>query len=606
VIDATALGIPETFNVATHFVDRHVREGRGAAVAIECGDERVTYAQLLERVNRFGAALRGRLGVRAEERVVLLLLDGPAFAYSFFGAIKIGAVPIPTNTLWKAADYQYVLNDACARVLVVSAELLSQIERIPPAELRGLRHIVVVGGDSVARPFPASAREEEDDERATARLAEAPEAQRRQRRDRVADSDRGAESPALLVTPLIDLLDSGSSDLDPEPTSRDAAAFWLYSSGSTGRPKGCVHLQHDMVICAELFAKGVLGARSTDRFFSVAKLFFAYGLGNALYFPLAVGGTSILCPGPPTPANVYGVIEKHRPTLLFSVPTSYGMLLAHGRPEGLHSDRRSADLPASAFATARLAEAPEARRRQVRRDFDLSSVRLAVSAGEALPPALYARFKQRFGVDIVDGIGSTETLHMFISNRPNAIRPGSSGLLVDGYDARLLDDERQPVPAGEIGHLWINGDSVCSCYWNQHEKTKHTIEGPWIRTGDKYSRDADGFFWFAGRTDDMLKVGGLWVSPVEVENALVEHAAVQECGVVAREDRDALVKPAAFVVLRSGVEATPELANELKEFVRARLAEYKRPRWVEFVAELPKTATGKIQRFKLREISSRA
>ncbi|HEY3043122.1 MAG TPA: AMP-binding protein, partial [Vicinamibacterales bacterium] len=206
----------------------------------------------------------------------------------------------------------------------------------------------------------------------------------------------------------------------------------------------------------------------------------------------------------------------------------------------------------------------------------------------------------------IDGIGSTEALHMFISNRSDAIRPGSSGRLVDGYDGRLLDEERQPVPPGEIGNLWINGDSVCACYWNQHEKTKDTIEGSWIRTGDKYSRDADGFFWFAGRSDDMMKVGGLWVSPVEVENALVEHAAVQECGVAAREDRDALVKPAAFVVLRSGVEPTPELADELKAFVRARLAEYKRPRWVEFVPELPKTATGKIQRFKLREISSRA
>jgi benzoate-CoA ligase len=543
-IDAVALGIPETFNVATYFVDRNVAEGRGAIVAIECGDQRVTYAQLLERVNRFGGALRERLGVRAEERVVLLLLDGPEFAYAFFGAIKIGAVPIPVNTLWKAADYQYVLNDSRARVLVVSAELLPQIERIAVEDLRFLRHVVVVGAST---PEP--------------------------------------RVPSVGLVSFTDLLRHGSSDLEAEPTSRDAAAFWLYSSGSTGRPKGCVHLHHDMVICAELFGKGVLGMRSSDRFFSVAKLFFAYGLGNALYFPLAVGATSILWSGPPTPPNVYRVIEQHRPTLLFSVPTSYGMLLAHGRPEGLHDESR-ADI-------------------HVRGDFDLSSVRLAVSAGEALPLALYERFKQRFGVDIIDGIGSTEALHMFISNRPDAIRPGSSGLLVDGYEARLLDDEREPVAAGEIGNLWINGDSICSCYWNQHEKTKTTIEGSWIRTGDKYSRDADGFFWFAGRTDDMLKVGGLWVSPAEVENALVEHAAVQECGVVAREDRDALVKPAAFVVLRAGIEPTPELATELKDFVRARLAEYKRPRWVEFVSELPKTATGKIQRFKLRETAVR-
>jgi benzoate-CoA ligase len=238
-------------------------------------------------------------------------------------------------------------------------------------------------------------------------------------------------------------------------------------------------------------------------------------------------------------------------------------------------------------------------------DFDLSSVRVAVSAGEALPAALYERFKQRFGIDILDGIGSTEVLHMFIANRPDAIRPGSSGLLVSGYEARLLDDAGHAVPSGEIGNLWINGDSVCAGYWNQHEKTKSTIEGQWIRTGDKYSQDADGFYWYAGRSDDMLKVGGLWVSPIEVENALIGHGSVLECGVVGREDRDALVKPMAFVVLRAGIAGTPDLADELQRFVRERLAEYKRPRWIEFLPELPKTATGKIQRFKLRKFVCR-
>ena len=520
MLDAAALGVPEAFNVATYFVDRHVREGRGARVAIECGDERVTYAQLLDGVNRFGSALVEQLSVRPEERIVLLLLDGPAFAYSFFGAIKAGAVPIPTNTLWKPADYQHVLNDSRARVLIVSEELLPQIERIPRAEVRFLKHMIVVG-DTMA-----------------------------------------AESRVSFAQ----LFERGSPHLEPAPTGRDDVAFWLYSSGSTGAPKGCVHLHHDMVVCAELFGKGVLGARAEDRFFSVARLFFAYGLGNALCFPLAVGGTSILSPSPPTPPNVYATIEKHRPTLLFSVPTGYGMALAH---EG---------------------------------DFDLSSIRLAVSAGEALPPALFERFKRRFGIDILDGIGSTEVLHMFISNRPDAIRPGSSGLLVPGYEAKLLDEGEQPVAVGEVGSLWIKGDSVCSCYWNQHEKTKNTIVGPWIRTGDKYARDADGFYWYAGRVDDMLKVGGQWVSPVEVENALIEHPAVQECGVAAREDGDALIKPAAFVVLRAGIEGTPALAMELREFVRARLAEYKRPRWVEFLPELPRTATGKLQRFKLREM----
>jgi benzoate-CoA ligase len=331
-----------------------------------------------------------------------------------------------------------------------------------------------------------------------------------------------------------------------------------------------VHLQHDMVVCAELFAKGVLGIREDDRCFSVPKLFFAYGLGNALYFPFAVGATSILWPGPPAPAHVYRIVESHRPTLFFFVPTGYAMLLATAREGG---------------------------------DFDLSSVRLALSAGEALPPALYHRFKERFGLDILDGIGSTEALHTFISNRSDRIRPGSSGLVVPGYEARLLDDDGAPAGPGEVANLWIRGDSVCSCYWNQHEKTQQTIQGSWLRTGDKYSQDADGFFWYAGRTDDMMKVGGLWVSPVEVENALVSHADVHECGVVACEDLDGLVKPLAFVVLRAGVSGTPELGGALQQHVRDRLAEYKRPRWVEFVPELPKTATGKIQRFKLRELA---
>ena len=524
VITAADLGLPDTFNAATYFVDRNVAEGRGGSVAIECGGEKITYDEVLANVNRIGSALRDRLGVRPEERVLLVLHDGPAFVYAFFGAIKIGAVPVPLNTLWKPADYAHVLRDSRASVLIASAEVLPQVEKIPADALSRLRHRVVAGENE--RP--------------------------------------GFER-------FSELLGQGSQTLDAEPTSRDAAGFWLYSSGSTGAPKGCVHLQHDMVLCARLFGTGVLGIRSTDRTFSVAKLFFAYGLGNALYFPFSVGATTILWPGAPTPENVFGVIEKHRPTLFYSVPTGYGMMLAW---TGAHPP-----VP------------------------DLSSVRVAVSAGEALPAALYERFKTRFGVDIIDGIGSTEALHMFIANRPDDIRPGSSGRLVDGYDARLLDDQGAPVNRGDIGNLWISGDSVCAEYWHQHEKTKDTIEGRWIRTGDKYTQDADGYYWYAGRTDDMLKVGGLWVSPIEVENALVAHPAVLECGVVGREDRDALLKPVAFVVVRDGVVTSPELAKDLQQFVRERLAEYKRPRWVEFVKELPKTSTGKIQRFRLRDLA---
>ena len=505
--------LPDTFNAATWFVDRNVHEGRGAKVAIECGDECVTYAQLLERVNRMGNVLRDELAVRIEERVVMLLLDGPEFFYTFFGAIKIGAVPIPTSTLWKPQDYEYVLNDSRARVVVISEGLLPQLQSIPRERLRYLQHIITVG-------------------ELNARMADA------------------------------------SSQLDAEPTSKDDPAFWLYSSGSTGFPKGCVHLQHDMVVCTELYAKGILRMSGDDRCFSVAKLFFAYGLGNAMYCPLGVGATAILWPGPPAAANVFGVIERHKPTLFFSVPTNYGMLLAHTR-EG--------------------------------RDFDLSSVRYAVSAGESLPAALFERFKQRFGVEILDGIGSTEILHIFISNRPGDVRPGSSGRIVEGYEARIVDEEGCDVPRGEIGNLLISGDSTCASYWNKHEKTKATIEGRWIRTGDKYYQDEEGYYWYAGRSDDMLKVGGIWVSPVEVENIMIEHPAVHECGVGARADHDGLLKPYAFVVVRAGVAPTPELAAELQQFVRSRLADYKRPRWVEFIEELPKTATGKLQRYKLRE-----
>jgi benzoate-CoA ligase family protein len=518
-VAVSATDIPSQFNVATYFVDRNVAEGRGDNVAIEVhpGDQLITYRQVLEGVNRFGNSLRNVLGVRIEERVLLLLLDCPEYAYAFFGAIKIGAVPIPTNTLFKPADYEYILNDSRARVVVISEALLPQLSVIPRDRLRYLREIVVVG-----------------------------------------DAPGGAHA-------LNDLLANGSPQLEAEPTSRDDAAFWLYSSGSTGFPKGCVHRHQDMVVCTDLYARGVLGITERDRCFSVAKLFFAYGLGNGLYFPFGVGATTVLFGGPPTPANVFDIVSKHKPTLFFSVPTNYAMLLAQ----------------------------------ETQADF--SSVRWGVSAGEALPPAIFERFEKRFGVKILDGIGSTEILHIFISNQPGAIRPGSSGKPVMGYETRIVDDDGQLVPTGEIGNLLVKGDSTCTAYWNKHDKTRDTIEGHWIRTGDKYSADPDGFLWYAGRGDDMLKVGGIWVSPVEVENALIEHPAVLESGVVGKEDNDRLIKPLAYVVLAPGQTGSAELAKELQDFVRQKLAEYKRPRWVEFVTELPKTATGKTQRFKLRQ-----
>jgi benzoate-CoA ligase family protein len=515
--EISASSIPEEFNAASYFVDRNVDQGRGDNVAIEYGDQRISYRQVLDNVNRFGNALKTTLDVRREERVLLLLLDCPEYAYAFFGAMKVGAVPIPTSTLFKPADYEYLLNDSRARVVVVSEGLLPQLQAIPTGNLRYLTEVVVVG-----------------------------------------NAPHGMHS-------FEELLSTADTDLEAEPTSKDDAAFWLYSSGSTGAPKGCVHLHKDMLVCTDLYARGVLQITEHDRCYSVAKLFFAYGLGNGLYFPFGVGATTILFPGPPTAQNVFEVVDKYRPTLFFSVPTNYAMLLANET------------------------------------GCDFSSVRWGVSAGEALPPAVFERFQKRFGVTILDGIGSTEILHIFISNQPNAIRPGSSGKPVQGYQTRIVDDDDQPVPGGEIGNLLVKGNSTCAFYWNKHDKTRDTIQGHWIRTGDKYSEDADGFLWYAGRGDDMLKVGGIWVSPVEVENALVEHPAVLEAGVVGREDQDRLVKPLAYVVCAAGYSGSPELSRELQDFVRARLADYKRPRWVEFVPELPKTGTGKTQRFKLRQ-----
>jgi benzoate-CoA ligase family protein len=512
--------VPQAFNAADYFVDRHLREGRGGRIAIECEDQRVTYSQLSDRVNRLGNALRDTLDVRMEERVLVLLPDVPEFAYCFFAAIKIGAVPVPVNTLLRPNDYEFLLNDTRARVAITTESLLHLIQQIPGEGLAFPKSILVVGT--------------------------APE---------------GALS-------FSELLASHSADLAPAPTCTDDVAFWLYSSGSTGPPKACIHLQHDMVTATEQYARNILDIRESDRFFSVAKLFFAYGLGNALYFPLAVGATAILWPGSPSPRNIHDVIERHRPTLFFSVPSNYAALM----------DFQSKDS-----------------------GFDLSSVRLGVSAGEALPASLCQRFTECFGFELLDGIGSTEALHIFVSNSPGAVRYGSSGRAVPGCEVKILDDEGQPVAAGEIGNLWVKSDAVCAAYWNRHHRTKQTIEGHWISTGDKFHQDGDGYYWFDGRTDDMLKVSGAWVSPSEIESVLMEHSAVAEAAVVATKDKDGLTKPIAWVVLKEGFIGNAELAASLQEFVVSRLPNYKRPRCVEFVSELPKTATGKIQRFKLRE-----
>jgi benzoate-CoA ligase family protein len=509
--------LPEQFNVATWFVDRNVAEGRGDRVAFVCEDRTLTYRQLADLVNRTGNALLG-LGVEMEQRVLMLCLDAPEFLATFWGAIKIGAVPVPVNTMMRAADYLYFLNDSRARVAVISEPLLAEAQPIL-AKAPFLRQVVVAG-------------------------------------------KAGAGQIAFE-----EWVGAASASLEPAPTSRDDPAFWLYSSGSTGFPKGAVHLQHDMVVCAETYAAQVLGIRPEDRTFSAAKLFFAYGLGNNMYFPMSVGAQAVLYPRRPTPEAVFEVISRHRPTIFFGVPTLYAAMLA---------------LP------------------DVERRYDLSSLRVCVSAGEALPEQLYRRWRERFGVEILDGVGTTEILHIFISNRAGEARPGSSGTPVPGYEATIVDDAGRPVARGEIGNLRVKGDSTMAFYWNKHEKTKESLVGHWIQTGDKYYQDEDGYFWYCGRSDDMLKVGGIWVSPVEVEAALASHPAVLEAAVVGQEDADRLVKPKAYVVLKDPKSASPGLDEELRAFVKAKLAPYKYPRWIEFVPELPKTATGKIQRFKLR------
>ncbi len=514
----SGLELPERLNAAAVFVDAHLAQGRGPKPAILCGDRTVTYQDLYEGVNRFGSAIRD-LGVRMEERVGILLPDMPEWVFAFYGAMKIGAVAVPMNTILLPKDYEYLLGDSRARVLVVAPELLPKIEAIRD-RLRYLRHVLVAG--------------------------EATEG----------------------TLALDDVLAAASAELEPEDTSKDDAAFWLYSSGTTGFPKGAIHLHHDMIVEADLYARRTIGIRESDVSFSVAKLFFAYGLGNGLYFSLRVGGTNVLLPGRPTPEAVYDVIDRHQPTVFYSVPTSYAALLHLAETTGRKS---------------------------------LGRVRMCVSAGEPLPKHLYDKWLARFGVEILDGIGSTEILHIFISNRPGEARPGSTGQVVPGYEAKICDEQGNELGPREVGTLFIKGDSIALAYWNKHEQSKDTFRGEWINTHDKFLRDEDGYYWYAGRTDDMMKVSGQAVWPTEVEAVLQQHPAVLESGVAGTADPDGLIKPVAYVVLKDSREGTPELARELQTFVKQTTAPHKYPRAVIFVDSLPKTATGKIQRFKLRE-----
>jgi len=507
---------PGLYNAAVDLIDRNLTAGRRAKTVFIDEAGRYSYGDLAERVDRFVNTLR-ELAIEPEQRVVLALLDTIDFPTCFLGAIKAGVVPIPTNTLFQPADFAHILADSRARALVVSDALLPRlVEAAAIADWHGLIIVAGTGG-----------------------------------------GDR------LMLDRLMERADGAATAATTRP---DDTCFWLYSSGSTGQPKGTVHVQTSLMATARLFGQGVLGITEGDVVYSAAKLFFAYGLGNALTFPMSVGGSAVLTSGRPTPDVVNGILRKSQPTLFCGVPTLYGSLLA----------------------TPGLAEKGEHR------------LRLCTSAGEALPIEVGRSWAQRTGVDIVDGIGSTEMLHIFVSNRPGAVRYGVTGKPVPGYKARLVDELRQEVPPGEVGEMEVSGPTAATQYWNNREKTRATFIGEWVKTGDKFRQDADGNYIHCGRADDMLKVGGIWVSPMEVEGALLGHAAIQEAAVIGVADEQGLIKPKAFVVLKPGVAPAPDLIQALKDYVKTCLAPYKYPRWIEFVDELPKTATGKIQRHVLR------
>ena len=522
---STTIDLPSHFNVAEHFLNLNLGGEREDHPYLICGDDRLTYRELYEASERVGRGLL-RLGVEPENRVMLLMSDSTRFPPCFWGAVLIGAIAVPVNTMLKREDYRYFLEDSRAKVLIVDEVYWPEIEPIA-RELPRLSHIVVSG------------------------------------------------AAAAGTVPLEELMAEGGP-LEAEPMSADDAAFWNYTSGSTGAPKAAVHLHRDMVYATELYANQVLGLRPDDITFSAAKYFFAYGLGNSLYFPMAAGCTAVVYGARPTPEAMFEQIERYRPTVFYGVPTLYNAML------NTYEAWQAGENPP--------AELPK-----------LDSLRFAVSAGEALPAETFQRWKRLFGTELLDGIGSTEMLHIFISNRPGHVKPGSSGKPVPGYETRLVDEHGEPVPTGEAGMLLVKGESAAAYYWNKHQKTKSTMLGEWLATGDRYILDEEGYYWYQGRSDDMMKVSGSWVSPVEVESALLGHDAVAECAVVGHVDDAGLTKPKAFVVLKPGREESEELAGALIAHVKAQIAGFKSPHWIEFASDLPKTATGKIRRFALRE-----
>ncbi len=513
----------ERFNIAHHLLEiNQIRPDKLAFVDDRGG---LTYGQLDEQVRRLASGLR-TLGLRREERVLILMHDGIDWPVCYLGAIYAGLVPVCVNTLLTADDYAYMLENSRAQAVLVSGPLLPTLTAAMTRSDHEVSKVIV-------------------------------------------------SHPAAPLHPAeVDLkafIEQHHPQSKPAATHPDDPAFWLYSSGSTGRPKGTVHSHANPYWTVELYGKGVLGLQESDVCFSAAKLFFAYGLGNGLTFPMGVGATTLLMGERPTPEATFkrwlGEVGGLKPTVFYGAPTGFAGMLAH---------------PAMPS------------REQL-------ALRLVSSAGEALPAELGERFKARIGVDIVDGIGSTEMLHIFLSNRPDQVRYGTTGWPVPGYEVELRGEDGQPVPDGEPGDLYIHGPSSAMMYWGNRQKTRETFQGGWTKSGDKYVRNEDGSYTYSGRSDDMLKVSGIYVSPFEVEATLVQHPAVLEAAVIGKEDVDGLIKTKAFVVLKTGQTVTDA---ELKAFVKDRLAPYKYPRFIEFVDDLPKTATGKIQRFKLRALES--